>query len=152
MTELDFDALLAVVALGVLAPLVAASLPGPKIPSVVLEICFGILVGPALGLVHEDEPVTVLALVGLAMLLLLALLFSAESASVGAQAILLGSLVGLAAVVGVSAREASRVPRVRATLAALQDTTAQIRVRLSFLLLITFVAAAEKLGLEVILG
>jgi Kef-type K+ transport system membrane component KefB len=37
-------------------------------------------------------------------------------------------------------------------LARLQDTTAQIRVRAAFVLLIGFVALAGKLGLEVILG
>src|SRR5207244_13204866 len=42
--------------------------------------------------------------------------------------------------------------RVRMVLARLQDTTAQIRVRAAFLLLIGFVALAGKLGLEVILG
>src|SRR6202011_631526 len=35
---------------------------------------------------------------------------------------------------------------------ALQDTTAQIRVRGAFVLLIGFVALAEKVGLETILG
>lgn len=60
---------LAVVALGVAAPLIAALLPGPKVPSVVLELGLGIFAGPAVGLITEDEPITVLALVGLATLL-----------------------------------------------------------------------------------
>jgi hypothetical protein len=42
--------------------------------------------------------------------------------------------------------------RIRADLLRLQDTTAQIRVRGAIVLLIGFAAAAQKLGLEVILG
>jgi Kef-type K+ transport system membrane component KefB len=41
---------------------------------------------------------------------------------------------------------------IRADLLRLQDTTAQIRVRGAMVLLIGFAAAAEQLGLEVILG
>ena len=48
-------------------------MPGLRLPSVVLEIVIGILIGPAvLGWVEIDEPVEVLALVGLAFLLFLA--------------------------------------------------------------------------------
>ena len=42
--------------------------------------------------------------------------------------------------------------RIRADLLRLQDTTAQIRVRGAFVLLVGFAAAAQELGLEVILG
>jgi Kef-type K+ transport system membrane component KefB len=42
--------------------------------------------------------------------------------------------------------------RIRADLMRLQDTTAQIRVRAAFVLLIGFAAVAESLGLEAILG
>ena len=42
--------------------------------------------------------------------------------------------------------------RIRADLLRLQDTTAQIRVRGAIVLLIGFAAAAQQLGLEVILG
>ena len=45
-----------------------------------------------------------------------------------------------------------RSTRVSATLVALQDTTAEIRVRGAFLLLALFVALAESFGLEAILG
>ena len=47
---------------------------------------------------------------------------------------------------------AARVGRVRRILAFAEDTTDQLRVRGAFLLLIAFVAVAERLGLEVILG
>jgi len=42
--------------------------------------------------------------------------------------------------------------RIRETLVRLQDTTAQIRVRAAFVLMVAFVALAQGLGLEVILG
>jgi Kef-type K+ transport system membrane component KefB len=42
--------------------------------------------------------------------------------------------------------------RIRADLLRLQDTTAQIRVRGALVLLVGFAAAAQQLGLEVILG
>jgi Kef-type K+ transport system membrane component KefB len=84
--------------------------------------------------------------------ILLSLLFSRESTSTGAKLILLGGfvLVALAAVVALMRVERSRA--ISRALLRLQDTTAQIRVRGAFLLLIAFVALAERLGLEVILG
>ena len=45
-----------------------------------------------------------------------------------------------------------RSMRLSATLVALQDTTAEIRVRAAFLLLAVFAALASRLGLEAILG
>jgi Kef-type K+ transport system membrane component KefB len=45
-----------------------------------------------------------------------------------------------------------RWPALSAALARLQDTTAQIRVRGAFVLLVAFVLAAERLGIEAILG
>ena len=47
---------------------------------------------------------------------------------------------------------AERSTRFSALLQRLQDTTAQIRVRGAFLLLIAFVAMARRLGLEVVFG
>ena len=49
-------------------------------------------------------------------------------------------------------RTAERSGRISADLLRLQNTTAQIRVRGAVLLLVGFAAAAEQLGLEVILG
>ena len=49
-------------------------------------------------------------------------------------------------------RGAQRSMRIRADLLRLQDTTAQIRVRGALVLLVGFAAAAQQLGLEVILG
>jgi Kef-type K+ transport system membrane component KefB len=47
---------------------------------------------------------------------------------------------------------AGRVMRIDAFLTRLQDTTAEIRVRLAVALLVGFVAFAERVGLEAILG
>jgi len=71
--DLGFGNLLVVSLIAVGAPLLASAIPRVKIPAVVLEIVAGIVVGPAgLGWVKVDEPIEVLALVGLAFLLFLA--------------------------------------------------------------------------------
>ena len=87
-----------------------------------------------------------------ATILLLSLLFSERSASAASTAILLGGLALLGAAVAASFALAKRSMRLGETLLRLQDTTAQIRVRGAFLLLVAFVAVAQRLGLEVILG
>jgi Kef-type K+ transport system membrane component KefB len=84
--------------------------------------------------------------------ILLSLFFSRESAGLGAQLVLLGgfslaTLAALALLLGVG-RSMLFTP----VLERLQDTTAQIRVRGAFLLLVGFSALAVGLGLEVILG
>src|ERR671924_2284168 len=71
--DLAFMNLLIVVAVGFGAPLVLGFFPAVRLPSVVLEIVAGIVVGPAiLGWVSIDEPVRVFSTVGLAYLLFLA--------------------------------------------------------------------------------
>jgi Kef-type K+ transport system membrane component KefB len=246
MTELDLSGLLIVVAVAFLAPLLLGLAPALRLPSVVLELVAGIVIGPSvLGWVEVDEPIRVLALIGLAFLLflagleiefdrlrgrrltlvgvgfaasfalavvvglglqaagrvadplfvaivlvatslgvvvpvlkdarklgsdlgqlvvaaasvadfgaviLLSLFFSRESAGLGAQLVLLGgfalaTLAALAVLLGVE-RSMIFTP----VLERLQDTTAQIRVRGAFLLLVGFSALALGLGLEVILG
>src|SRR5207244_9954620 len=57
-----------------------------------------------------------------------------------------------APVVVVAVKRLERVMRLSAVLVRLQDTTAEIRVRASVVLLIAFTALAEKLGLETILA
>lgn len=86
-----------------------------------------------------------------AAIILLSLFFAGEGGP-GATLILLGALLGLALGVFGVVRGAQRSMRIRADLLRLQDTTAQIRVRGAIVLLVGFAAAAEKLGLEVILG
>ena len=68
-----FDNLLIVVAVAFAAPLLLGFFPSLKLPSVVLEIIAGIVIGPSvLGIVHADEAISVIALLGLAFLLFLA--------------------------------------------------------------------------------
>jgi Kef-type K+ transport system membrane component KefB len=84
--------------------------------------------------------------------ILLSLLFSRESGSTTTKVILLVGLFVIALLIGLAVAGIEHSARVRAVLKRLQDTTAQIRVRAAFLILIGFVALAGKLGLEVILG
>lgn len=73
MTDLSFYNLTIVVLLAFLAPLVLGLLPHLRLPSVVLELLFGIGIGPSgLGWVKADLPVKALSVVGLAFLLFLA--------------------------------------------------------------------------------
>ena len=68
-----FDNLLIVVAVAFAAPLLLGFFPSVKLPSVVLEILAGIVIGPSvLGIVHIDEAISVISLLGLAFLLFLA--------------------------------------------------------------------------------
>src|SRR4051794_6525906 len=73
MTDLHFTGLLIVAAAAFASPFVLGLFPRLRLPSVVLEIVAGIVIGPSvLGWVHVDEPIAVLSLVGLAFLLFLA--------------------------------------------------------------------------------
>jgi len=85
-------------------------------------------------------------------IILLSLLFSREGGGIGSQAVLLGGFVLVAAAIGLTIAGAERLPSLSGVLFRLQDTTAQIRVRGAFLLLIVFAFVAERLGLETILG
>jgi Kef-type K+ transport system membrane component KefB len=69
----DFDNLLIVVAVAFAAPFLLGLRPSLRLPSVILEIVAGIVVGPSvLGLVEVDESLEVIALIGLAFVLFLA--------------------------------------------------------------------------------
>ncbi len=72
-SEIDFSGLLVVAAIAFSVPLLLGFAPALRPPAVVLELVAGIVVGPSgLGWVELDEPIEVLALVGLAFLLFLA--------------------------------------------------------------------------------
>lgn len=247
MTEgLSFGGLLIVALIAVAAPLVARLIPGIKIPSVVLEIVAGIIVGPAvLGWVEIDAPITVLSLLGVAFLLflagleidllklrgqllrltvlgfgltlvlgvavglafdaagwvgsplflaialsatslglvipvlkdagladrpvgqftiagatiadfgavlLLSFLFSEAEGGPASRLITLALFVAVIGAAAVALARAGRSMRIDAVLVALQDTTAEIRVRIAVALLVGFVALAANVGLETILG
>jgi Kef-type K+ transport system membrane component KefB len=241
----SFTNLLIVMAVAFAAPLLLGLFPRLLLPSVVLEIVAGIVVGPSvLGWVEVDEAVEVVALLGLAFVLflagleiefdklrgrvlrltllgfaisfavalvvslglsavdlvdtpllvaiilcstslgvlvpvlkdsgqlattfgqliiaaasiadfgaiiLLSIFFSGEGGT-GSTLLLLGALFALAGAVFVAVKSAERSRRLREDLVRLQDTTAQIRIRASLVLLVGFAALAETLGLEVILG
>jgi Kef-type K+ transport system membrane component KefB len=85
-------------------------------------------------------------------ILLLSLLFSREEASTGAQLVLMGGFVALTVVIVLAMTVAERSSALSAVLARLQDSTAQIRIRGAFLLMVGFTALAARLGLELILG
>lgn len=71
--DLPFDGLAIVAAVAFAAPLALGLVPRLRLPAVVLEIVLGIAIGPdGLGWVRVDAPIEVLALLGLAFLLLLA--------------------------------------------------------------------------------
>jgi Kef-type K+ transport system membrane component KefB len=71
--EISFTSLAIVAAAGFAAPLVLGFFPGLRMPSVVLEIVLGIVLGPSvLGWATADEAVTLMALIGLSFLLLIA--------------------------------------------------------------------------------
>jgi len=245
MKEPGFSGLLIVVAVGFGAPFLLGLVPRLRLPSVVFEIVAGIVIGPSvLGWVEIDETISVLALMGLSILLflagleidfsrlrgrllklalvgwgvsfaiavvvamllkaaglvetpllvaiilcatslgviipvlkdvgeltskfgqlvlaaasiadcgaviLLSLFFSGEGGP-GSTAILLGVFVILLAVTFFVVRGAEHSKRIEEDLLRLQDSSAQIRVRAAMVLMVAFVALAESLGLEVILG
>ena len=69
----SFGGLLIVVAVAFAAPFVLGLFPRVKLPSVVIEIVAGIVIGPSvLGLVHSDQSIEVISVIGLAFLLFLA--------------------------------------------------------------------------------
>jgi Kef-type K+ transport system membrane component KefB len=84
--------------------------------------------------------------------ILLSLFFSREATSTTTKLVLLGGFLLVVAAFALALVGAERSMRLSDVLVRLQDTTAQIRVRGAFLLLAGFVALAESLGLEVILG
>jgi Kef-type K+ transport system membrane component KefB len=85
-------------------------------------------------------------------IILLSLFFSGETNGIGARLALLGLFVLFVVAVGVALLGVERSTQISVVLERLQDTTAEIRIRGSFLLLTVFVVLAQKLGLEAILG
>jgi Kef-type K+ transport system membrane component KefB len=246
MSEISLTGVLIVAAVAFAVPLGLGLLPSIRLPSVVLEIVAGIVIGPSVfGLVEVDLPLQVLALLGLAFLLflagleidlarlrggllrsaaagfvlslvvalgvglalrgagliqapllvaiilsatslgivipvladagksgsmlgqliiagssiadfgaiiLLSLFFSRDSSSVGSTLLLIGAFVVLVIAIGVVLAEIEHSRRLSSALIRLQDSSAQIRVRGSLLLLVGFAVLAQFLGLEVILG
>src|SRR2546425_1831007 len=85
-------------------------------------------------------------------IILLSLFFSREATGTATKLVLLGGFTLLAAGFAFVVLHLERSTRIAAVLLRLQDTTAQIRVRGAFMLLVAFAALAAVLGLETILG
>jgi Kef-type K+ transport system membrane component KefB len=112
--------------------------------------------------IFEDSPeisgtfsrlVTTAATVGeFTPILLLTLLFSRDATGIGTRLLLLAAFAALALALGLALLRVGESRRVMAILTQLQDTTAQIRVRIAVVLFVAFTALASVLGLEAILG
>ena len=246
MDAVSFDNLAAVAAVAFAAPLLLGLAPALRLPSVLVEIVAGIVLGPSvLGWVEADAAVNVLALIGVGFLLLLAgleidvdrlrgavlrlalagfavsfaiavavgyaldaagivgapflvavilsatslavvlpllkdsglagsafgqmviaaasiadvatvvllsLFFSEQTAGVGVRLALFAAFGVLCIAGGLAIAAGGRVTAVSGALLRLQDTTAQIRVRGAFVLLMVFSIIAQRFGLEAILG
>jgi Kef-type K+ transport system membrane component KefB len=86
-------------------------------------------------------------------IILLSLFFSGKGSTSTAGTLILLGIFGLVVVlVGIVIAGVERSMSLSPVLQRLQDTTAQIRVRAAFLLLIGFTALADQVGLETILG
>ena len=65
MSTASFSGLLIISVIAVMAPVLAARVKALKLPSAVVEIVAGIIVGPSvLAWVKIDQPITVVALLG----------------------------------------------------------------------------------------
>src|SRR5437763_7132621 len=85
--------------------------------------------------------------------ILLSLFFSGKgSTDTTGKAVLLGVFGALVLLIGLAIAGLEHSRGLSRVLVRLQDTTAQIRVRGAFVLMIGFVAIAQNVGLEVILG
>ncbi len=85
-------------------------------------------------------------------ILLLSFFFSESGSGIAVKLVLVGGLVLLVAAVALGLSRLNMSMGVSALLTRLQDTTAEIRVRIAIVLLVGFVAVAQKIGLEAILG
>jgi Kef-type K+ transport system membrane component KefB len=87
-----------------------------------------------------------------ATVILLSLFFSHQSSGPEATVVLLVLFAGLVVVVGLLLAGARASETLKATVRRLHETTAQMGVRIAFLLLIVLVLMAAEFGLEVVLG
>jgi Kef-type K+ transport system membrane component KefB len=87
-----------------------------------------------------------------AAVVLLTLFFSTEATGTGTKVVLFAGFLLLVVAATLALSRLNRSMRLEAVLTRLQDTTAEIRVRIAVLLLVAFVALAARLGLETILG
>ncbi len=104
MTKIEFTNLFIVTVVAFLAPLLLGFVPKLRMPAIVLEIVAGIILGPAvLNWVHVDEPVAIMALIGLVFLLFLSGLEVDFGQLRGRRLKLAGMAFGLSLVIAVAA-------------------------------------------------
>ena len=106
---------------------------------------------------HADAPLGQLTIAGATVadfgaVILLSLFFSESEGGTASKLVTLGAFVLVIAALAFALLRAGRSMRLDVVLTRLQDTTAEIRVRIAMALLIGFVALAAKVGLETILG
>jgi Kef-type K+ transport system membrane component KefB len=245
IAAISFNTVLVVAVIALASPLLVQLAPAVRLPAVVLEILFGIVVGPSgFDWVKVDVPVDVLARFGLGFLLFLAgleidprrlrhgatrvalafglsfvlalgaglvtdaigetsaplfvaialastslglvvpvlsdagqtdtefgqlmltassvaefgaivlvsLFFSQSASSTQSTLFLLGAFVVLVVAVGLALSRAGQSIRISGTLLKLEETTAQLGVRVAIALLAVFFVLSSELGLETILG
>ena len=87
-----------------------------------------------------------------ATVILLSVFFSQNGSGATSTIVLLVLFAALAATVGVLLAGALESPRLKGAVRRLQRTTAQMGVRLAFVLLVGFVLMADEFGFEVVLG
>jgi Kef-type K+ transport system membrane component KefB len=111
---MNFDSLVAVLAIAAAVPLILAAVPRVPVPGPVLEIVAGIVLGPAvLGVVKFDQAVRLVSTIGLAFLLFLAGLeidvrhFRGPRARLAALALGLSALLAL--IIGIALHAADVV-------------------------------------------
>jgi Kef-type K+ transport system membrane component KefB len=106
---------------------------------------------------QADQPIGRLTIAGATVadfsaVILLSLLFSQSEGSATSMLVNVGLFVLVVVAVAVSLGRAGRNMGFERLLVRLQDTTAEIRVRIAVALLVAFVALAANVGLETILG
>jgi Kef-type K+ transport system membrane component KefB len=87
-----------------------------------------------------------------AAIVLLSLFFSTAGGSTGAKLVFLVAFAAVVVATWFALARAGRSTRLSDVVVRLQDTTAEIRVRLAVVLLVAFTVLAERFGLESILG
>jgi Kef-type K+ transport system membrane component KefB len=96
--------------------------------------------------------ITAASIADFGAVILLSLFFSEESTGLAARLLLLAGLALVVVLLAVALMRAGRSARADRVFQMLMDTTAQIRIRFAMVLLIAFLALAQGLGFEAILG
>ena len=130
----------------------------PLLVAIVLAATsFGIVVAVLKDAHRTDSPfgqlvITAASIADFATVILLSLFFSHQGSSAESTDVLLVLFGALVALIGLLLAGARGSERLTATVRRLHETSAQIGVRIAFLLLAGLVLMAQEFGLEVVLG